>query len=831
MPTALRAFLMLRSAAGVWSVTVHRDLEDLVSAWMGRPEPTTTCGVLHLGFNRPPSQEFDAVASGREGRLLVTASARHGLTAAFGTTEGEVGRVGTLGVHLGTRGWGYVVEDNELPALTTAPMPVVVGKLSGWVAQFVRDHPETADALRHCAIFDDADYLEREDTLEKDLRKQAGIYRLDRMIAGDRSDPCAVARAAPPWLAYRTFDSINTSVRVTNVFKNLKIHTVADLAVHSIAGLMQTQNFGRKSATDLQAALETALEEGPQPEDRFEHEASTSTLLESIKRSLFKYEDRSRDIMLRRMGLGQTPETLQELGERYGVSRERIRQVEAKVTRRLIREEIWDDLLNHKLTRLLANRRMPLPLKGIDAADPWFAGLGGEAYALRYLLNSVSEGPAKVIRIDEIDYVGMLDQETWEGSLGEARRYLASGAESGWTEAQCRSGVDAILPESCSEFRELLWEHASRRGHFVDGTLVSYGRGAETIVQAVLAASDRPLHFAEIANLATERAGREIDVRRAHSAAASIGLLMGRGIYGLDHHVPIPPEEMAVIAEQAADIVFEGEPGRQWHANEIVAELIERGIENEALDKYLLDIALRQAGVLERLGRLVWHDVRSPSADANRIDIRQAVIAALHEAGEPLSADQIRARVRQIRGVNGAFQIHPTDPVIRIGSSMWGLNDRDIPIKRPDQPKILGALVDILAKRGSGIHESELADSAVLASMGLTVPAFFSLAVTDSRLRTSTGRFLYLGEWGNPRRETIAEAVRAIMTSTNAPMKFGDISNAVRERVRRDFQASAISGCLQALDARHDAAEGTWSLPAIPQNDIDEDPVPADDFP
>ncbi len=815
MPTALRAFLMLKQPSG-WSVTVHRDLEDLVSAWLGRQDPMFTVGVLHVGFDRPPSTEFEGIVSERVGRLLVTTSAKHALPTTFGASEGELARVGSLGIHLGTRGWGYVVDDSELPPLEAVSAPVAVGKLSGWVLLFVRDYPELGNVLREAAIFDDADYLERESSLDNDLRKAAGIYRLDCLIAGDRSDPCAVARAAPPWLSDRTFDSMNPSVRVTNVFRVLKIQTVADLATHSIGGLLQTQNFGRKSANDVMVALEAALDDGPHFEDRFEFEGVTSTLIESIKRSLFKYEDRSREIMLRRMGLGMEPETLQELGERYGVSRERIRQVEAKVTRRLIREEIWDDLLSHKLTTLVSNRRMPLPLRGIDAADSWFDGIGEEAHALRYLLSMVSEGPAKIVRIDEIEYIGMLDQETWEGSVGEARRFLESGAGSAWTEDHCRAGVIAILPESCSEFRDLLWEHASRYGQFVDvegnKTLVSYGRGAETIVHAVLAASDRPLHYSEIASLASLRAGREIDARRAHNAAASVAFLMDRGVYGLDRHITVTPEHMALVAEQAAEIVFEGEPGRQWHTNELVTELIERGLAIEGMDKYLLDIALRKSGQLERLGRLVWHDVESPSADANRIDIRQAVIVALQDAGEPLSADQIRERVRHIRGVNGAFQIHPIDPVIRIAPSIWGLNDRDIPIKRREQPKILGALVDILAKRGSGIHESELAHSSVLASMGLTVPAFFSLAITDSRLRTSTGRFLYLAEWGSPRRVGIADAVRSFISSSAMPVTFSEISEAVRGQVQRDFPSSAISACLQALGAVYDTASETWTL-------------------
>ena len=175
-----------------------------------------------------------------------------------------------------------------------------------------------------------------------------------------------------------------------------------------------------------------------------------------------------------------------------------------------------------------------------------------------------------------------------------------------------------------------------------------------------------------------------------------------------------------------------------------------------------------------------------------------------------------------MRGVNGAFQIHPIDPIIRVAHSTWGLNDRDIPIKRPDQPKVLGALVDILGKRGSGVHESELKNSEALSKIGLTVPALFSLAMTDNRLRTNTGRFLYLAEWEGPRRESIAEAVRSVMQSAAEPMSLVDISRAVHARVRREVTASAVLGCLQALDAHYDASSLTWAPPTTQENEIAE---------
>ena len=59
MPTSLLAFLMLRTIDGSWTVSVHRDLENLLSTWKRRPEPDTTACVVHVGFDRPLTREFE----------------------------------------------------------------------------------------------------------------------------------------------------------------------------------------------------------------------------------------------------------------------------------------------------------------------------------------------------------------------------------------------------------------------------------------------------------------------------------------------------------------------------------------------------------------------------------------------------------------------------------------------------------------------------------------------------------------------------------------------------------------------------------------------------
>src|SRR5699024_10193909 len=108
--------------------------------------------------------------------------------------------------------------------------------------------------------------------------------------------------------------------------------------------------------------------------------------------------------------------------------------------------------------------------------------------------------------------------------------------------------------------------------HFADTpdgtrTLVAFGRRVEGAVQAILMESAVPLHFSDITPLATERMGRAEDVRRAHNAAAVVGILLGRGTYGSERHIPLDNEEREELCATVEAIIESGEAGRQWHAS------------------------------------------------------------------------------------------------------------------------------------------------------------------------------------------------------------------------------------------------------------------------
>ncbi|MDZ7872462.1 MAG: hypothetical protein U5N27_04370 [Rhizobium sp.] len=126
---------------------------------------------------------------------------------------------------------------------------------------------------------------------------------------------------------------------------------------------------------------------------------------------------------------------------------------------------------------------------------------------------------------------------------------------------------------------------------------------------------------------------------------------------------------MADLASRRQDVVENGPPDRRgrWHANELLAEIVEDSkVDMDKVNKYILDIALKKSGYLESFGRMVWRRSGGEQYDlAARIDIKQAIVAVLFAADGPLEANEIRSRVREIRGLDKPFQIQISDPVLR----------------------------------------------------------------------------------------------------------------------------------------------------------------------
>lgn len=190
----------------------------------------------------------------------------------------------------------------------------------------------------------------------------------------------------------RHIDEIEWTQRTYNVLKSEKIVYLGDLVEKKESYLMRCQNFGRKSLKEVKnilSQLNLSLgmnlgEEWPIKEiekyreslnlDKLDLNISigvtniSQTIEEEsltdpnilIQNTLNTLNDKEKDIIIKRIG---ELLTLEEIGKIYGVTRERIRQIESKAIRKLKhksriynfekiininKEKIWDILSNEK---------------------------------------------------------------------------------------------------------------------------------------------------------------------------------------------------------------------------------------------------------------------------------------------------------------------------------------------------------------------------------------------------------------------------------------------------------------------------------------------------
>lgn len=825
---------MVRRGVNDCSVQVCRDLDAVRSAWSER-EDQDQAAVLHIGFDRPHSGEFEKLLSANPRRMLLTASAAHGLPSAYRASTHPIGFIGELPIHLGLTGWGYTCDDPNLGDTGQVTVPI---EPRGWVEEYVRQHPQDASHLAAANVEDESSYRANEQSLPVDVRRRCGLTRFNSLICGREDDPCEIARAAPPWLEATLIESLDLTVRLENVFNRAQIVTVKDLADHSLADLFRMSNFGRKSARDLKRILLQALDAGPSgyspifatatDDVRDDDHVQRSTLLAQIHRTISSCEPRAGDILSRRMGLDRAPETLQEIADTYGVTRERIRQIEAKTIKKIIRFERWDDLLTTKVQALLSDRNYPLPVLGLEVVDGWFIGLSDEVEALRYTLANFCEGRVSIVQIGGVEYIGFLTQGEWQSALAEAQQTLMYASANGLPETELRRLLAPIIPEKSREFRPLLWEEATRHCHFSvnehgDRILVSHGRGVEHAVQAILFDAERPLHYTEVAERVSERLKRPVEVRRAHNAAATVGILMGRGIFGAEKHLGLTAAQIANVAEEASSIILNGPEGKQWHAAEVLAVLTERSLALETLDKYAVDYCLRSGNGLQGLGRMAWRAVADAVQSSHRLEMRQAIEAVLMEAGKPLSTAELRQRLVALRGVNDIFQFSTADPLIRLGPGLWGLNDRDVPIARAEQLELFDDIIAVLRTRQTGIHVSEISEALGHRWAGVPAHIVVSLSNFDERLKVSLGQFVYISEWEGPRRQSILQTVQSLVGDLPEKFSSEDVVRLVKDRTDLPFDTSQISACLRSAGAVYDSSDRIWSLGGTTDDwDLDE---------
>lgn len=828
----LRAFLYSQNPSGEWKSTAFRELEPLLEAAQIALAAPSASAVIHVGFWRPETEKVAQLARQWTNTLLLSETATGTFPPPISVSQTSIGEIDGLAFRVALDGFGYQIEDPSLSQQkkqTTPYSSVADGSFAprDWVGNHIIDKPESETIFRNAGIWDDASYHEKESSLatEKRLELALARYRAVACVTVNQTNILDNLQACPNWFLNDKLKYLALTVRMRNVCEAHDLTTIGDLISKGFSGLLKLPNMGQGSVRGLRSLLwrafidaealkrklwqgsdlttdgsynlcvldEIVIEDAPAP-----HPPSFASVTDGFIDAAQALTEEERGIWAARIGFRCKQQTLQLIGNQIDLSRERVRQIEVKIYKKINRHPFWGQL-SDRLKDYLDDRNSPLLLNGISAVDPWFKGVDELKEPLREVFTHIMDDEFSILDIDEAPVITRLSSAQWEQAVSTSKALLYEMASEKVPEDYAHVQVRILISGPGEELRDELWATVRSLAIWAnrpDGKriLAGYGQTAEAVVTAVLESAGHPLHYEEIYRRSKLFSAKEYDDSSIHNAARNFAVLYKPGIYGLFSHCPLTTHELALIEAEVEDITAGAETTKQWHTSELLDELLERGFDFDGqLTKYIINIALRNSPIFVNMGRMIWGYKNSwQSSVASRLDMRQAVLAMLDKAGHPLSTLEIRERLEGNRGLNNHFQIHPQGNLIRLGIGLWGLADRDIKVNDPD------GLLDTLAKHlqttQKGIHCSEVAkllggirEADALALLGM---------VKKKGMRRDRAQYVYLSSWEGCRRIWPAVAVEQALDAHPQGMKFEQVRLEVNRLTKREMSSIYVSSML-----------------------------------
>jgi hypothetical protein len=133
-----------------------------------------------------------------------------------------------------------------------------------------------------------------------------------------------------------------------------------------------------------------------------------------------------------------------------------------------------------------------------------------------------------------------------------------------------------------------------------------------------------------------------------------------------------------------------------------------------------------------------------------------------------------------------------------------------VAVKRDQQPAFIDKVYNALRRKGSGIHLEEVIE-AVGCETAMDPDTVFGIASTDERIAVSVGRFVYLREWGEPRRITLKGALDRLAKQVTGPTSINDIKDRLEFFTERKIEKSTVSNMLSSSGMSY-LGDGIWQI-------------------
>ncbi len=638
--SALKLYLIVVKSNQVEEIVTIRELDSCHQIWSAHSCIGKTA-IIHCGFTRPQVNQCIELPENTQGKVLYSGAMKWALPEIYKSSVNAIAHIeldkAATPCYFALNQWGYEIDELEAEPKVEAESEV--------------------------------------DDLEVD-------------------DP----------ILQRPIDVLRLTVRATNSLKSDSILYIGELVRHTEIELLRIPNLGNKTLKEIKSALAmyglclgTKLESCPFPgtsempevttdksnSNRLNSQVAQVPLIQHLERTLGELSDVDRVVLQGRLGHKGKTLTLDEIGEKLNVTRERVRQRQMKYTNRIIAQEYWDDLIGIRIGQLLLDREEPLILELLDIEDEWLKGFGDNYIYLANVIQLFSKNAVYVIKAAGRSVVTRIKQNEWDDLESGLRTKLKQKAEERrWRRSEIMQYLESSLFEfSSQELAPLLHEIFDEFLQYQDGSqqaiLMAFGKSVESVANTVLAQARRPLHFTEIAERANKLLGRKVDERRTHNALNQEHIwLFDRGTYGLIEHCPLPASKRQSVCSTVEKILYQGPINKQWHSKQIVDQLTSMFPGDlKDLDPYVLRMCIEHSPKITFLNRMVWARADSRMKVGDRIEIANAFIQILEAVGRPLSGQELKHRLSDIREVSENMQIHENERLIVVGPNLWGLSD------------------------------------------------------------------------------------------------------------------------------------------------------------
>ncbi|VUX55002.1 protein of unknown function [uncultured Woeseiaceae bacterium] len=603
-------------------------------------------------------------------------------------------------------------------------------------------------------------------------------------------------RSAPCWFLDADIEGIFLPNRVTKVLLRSGIKRLRDVAAFSDDDITAIRGMGNSAIEQLVNSVSSAA--------RWESDVGDMSDFPSLSQwltfLLSQMDPREKEIVEQRLGSNGKIYTLEEISVRFHLTRERIRQIEGGVVKRL-KKSIGMQIKDH-IGVLMCDRADALFVDVMGAEDDWFSGFETNQLLLRSLIKKFGGLELYILNCDGRFLISRIDEQRLRKIIATCNELIQQAVEMEATETEVNVQIDSVCSyEGAPDLRELVRRgfvdkihYSKNRRRDDERIVVSYGRSLESFAKAVLSDSEVPMHYQDIVFAIQRDYGRQAGGAQVQNALVSLDAkLFARGIYGFRAQLGLKESEESGIRAQVEEIVSSGGKNRQWHCHELIDMLKESRPDLAIVENgFILNMILERSDKLQYLGRHVWSRRQTSKRQGlSRIDQYQACEAILKDAGQPMTQTELKKALSESRGISSNFMIFPRGNLIRLRPGVWGLINRDIRLDENEIEVLMDVLADQLEYLQHGLHISEVPEFLDGLGCDLDEPyVILSFARRDTRFRVSRGQIIGLSNWSDSRRLTAAEAVREArerLSEESTPEQIRDLASELANR-RLDLQ-------------------------------------------